>query len=1058
MNVHLLRGKSAASGQGYLLHAKKLRILFLIAVFTLSSFVLLAQDVTVTGRVTAGDTALVGVTVAVKGSPTATQTDQNGNFTISASPKAILVFSSVGYISQEIAVGTRKEFSIELKPAANSMNEVIVVGYGTQRKATVSGAVSSVGSSELMKTPATTTSGALVGKVQGITARSPDSRPGSITNIQIRNMGNPLFVIDGVPADAGQFNQLGIGDIENISILKDASAAIYGLRAANGVILVTTKKGRTGAKPQINVMSYYGFQNLTRFPDPPNAANYMRGLAWSNQNRGLPNPSNITPAELAKWDAGTEPGYKSYDYSKINFQTNVPQYYLSASAAGGGPNSKYYLSFSHLSQDATITDFLFKRYNFQANMEAGLAKGLKVGAQIAGRYERRFQTGVPGLDDYFNPLLSIFTMWPTEAPYANDNPKYVNTTHNINVNPATYKADFTRYSEDQWRAIKPIFTVSYDLPFGLSLKGTYAYNYTTQRLEEFEYTYNTYTYDAPTDKYNITGGNQNPWRRKRDQTIEDNFAQLQLSYSKTIGDHSVSAVAAYERSSVKSHWLETGSLPQNNTVAIVYFQDQNRLDQRYSEEARAGYIGRINYNYRQKYLVEILGRYDGSYLYAPESRWGLFPGVTLGWRLLQEDFMDNKVGRVFSDLKLRASYGETGSEIGDAAGNPPGAFGYLQGYNYASRNAVFNGVLTTGVSPRGLPTTSLSWVTNITKNIGLDFGFFKNKLSGSIDVFERERKGLPAAQYDILLPIEVGYTFPLQNLNGDATRGIEGILTYSSNTKNGLTYSISANATIARLRALYTYKPRFGNSWDQYRNSIEDRWANVNFGFHIIGQFQSQEQIDNHPINNDGQGNRTQLPGDLIYDDVNGDKIINDLDQRPIGYAEGAQPYASMGINTQFGYKGFSLIINFAGATMQTYRREFEAQIPFQNNGAGVDYLITDAWRRTDPFDAKSPWIPGTYPAVRKDNPTQVNYSRRNDFWITNVHYIRLRDLEIGYDVPKTFLQRFGIVGLRVYAHGTNVFTWDNLKSFQIDPEISSTNALVYAQQRLFAFGINLNL
>lgn len=1057
MNVRLLTWRYNASLPGCFMLKCQRRYLLLF-LLTLSSSVIFAQQ-RVTGRITtAGDSAVAGASIVVKGTRTATQTDAAGNFTISAPANGTLVVTSVGYVSREVPINNRSEISVQLQAATGSMNEVVVVGYGTQRRATVSGAVSSIGSSELLQTPAVTTSGALVGKVQGITARAPDARPGAQTNIQIRNMGNPLFVIDGVPSDAGQFNQLGVADIENISILKDASAAIYGLRAANGVILVTTKKGRTNAKPDINVSAYYGIQNLTRFPTPPDAATYMRGLAWSNQNRGLSNPSNITPAELAKWDAGTDPGYQSYDYSKINFRTNVPQSYLNASASGGGQNSRYYFSVSQVSQDATIKDFLFKRYNFQANLEAGLGKGLKVGTQISGRYERRFQTGVPGLDDYFNPLLSVFTMWPTEAPYANGNPKYVNTTHNINVNPATYDVDFTGYSEDQWRAAKPIFTVSYDLPLGLQLKGTYSYNYTTQRLEEFEYTYNTYTYDPATDKYNVTGGNQNPWRRKRDQTIEENFAQAQLSFNRSFGDHSVSAVAAYERSDLKAHWLETGSLPQNNTVAIVYFQDQNRLDQRYNEEARAGYVARVNYNYKQKYLIEALGRYDGSYLYAKESRWGLFPGVTLGWRPLKENFMDNSFGRVFSDLKLRASYGETGSEIGDAAGNPPGAFGYLQGYNYASRNAVFNGVLTTGVAPRGLPTTSLTWVTNITKNIGIDFSVLKNKLSGSFDVFERRRTGLPAAQYDILLPVEVGYTFPLQNLNADAIRGLEGIITFSSNIKNGLTYSISANATIARLRSLYTYKPRFGNSWDQYRNSIEDRWANVNFGYHIIGQFQSQEQIDNHPINNDGQGNRTLLPGDLIYDDVNGDKIINELDQRPIGYAEGAQPYASMGLNTQFGYKGISLIIDFAGATMQTYRREFEAQIPFQNNGAGVGYLITDAWRRTDPFDPNSAWIPGTYPAVRKDNPTHVNYSRRNDFWITNVHYVRLRNLEIGYDFPKTLLQRYGIAGLRVYAHGTNLISFDNMKPFQIDPEISSTNALVYPQQRLFTFGINLNL
>ncbi|MBD0376435.1 MAG: carboxypeptidase-like regulatory domain-containing protein, partial [Flavisolibacter sp.] len=404
MNVQLLHWKCTASLQSCLLQARNLRILVLFALFTLSSSVLLAQQGTVTGRVTAGDTALTGVTITVKGTSTATQTDQNGNFTISAPPSATLVFSSVGYISQEITVGGRKDFSIQLRPAANSMSEVVVVGYGTQRRATVTGSVSSIRSSELLKTPAVTTSGALVGKVQGITARAPDARPGAGTNIQIRNMGNPLYVIDGVPADAGQFNQLGVADIDNISILKDASAAVYGLRAANGVILVTTKKGRTGIKPDINVMAYYGLQNFTRLPKQPDAATYLRGLAWSNQNRGIPNPANLTPQEIAKWEAGTEPGYQSFDYYKMVMRPNVPQYYVSASASGGGPNSRYYFSASHVNQDALIRDFLFKRYNFQANLEAGLAKGLKLGTQISGRYERRFQAGVPGLDDYFNPM------------------------------------------------------------------------------------------------------------------------------------------------------------------------------------------------------------------------------------------------------------------------------------------------------------------------------------------------------------------------------------------------------------------------------------------------------------------------------------------------------------------------------------------------------------------------------------------------------------------------------------------------------------------------------
>jgi len=1045
-------------GESLSYHLKKPAILLFIFLGIFSVNVI-AQSSPVRGRVTSGDSALTGVTVQVQGGNATSVTDENGRFSINAPANSTLILSYVGFATQEIKVNGRTSIDVRMQVAGQQLNEVVVVGYGTQRRATITGAVSAVRAEDLTRTPTTTTSGALVGRVQGITARQTDARPGGTTNIQIRNMGDPLYVIDGVPADAAQFNNLGVNDVESISILKDASAAIYGLRAANGVILVTTKKGRTGGKTAININGYQGYQNFTRFPKPPDAATYLRGLAYSNQNLRLPNPTTLNAAEIAKWEAGATRQYQSVDYYKYIMRPNIPQSYLNASASGGAANSRYYFSVSHVGQEALIRDFSFGRTNFQANLEAGLAKGLKLSTQISGRYEKRRQAGVPGLDDYFNPMLSIFSMRPTEKPFANDNPLYVNgDVNNININPATYQMDVTGYSKDDWRAVRPIFSVQYDLPFGLTAKGTYSLNYTTQRLEEFEYTYDAYTYDPATDKYNVSGGNQNPWRRKRDQNIEETFAQLQLNYNKKFGDHTVSATAAYERSDATYEWLETGSLPQNNTVAIVYFQDQNRLDNRYSEVARAGYIGRINYNYKNKYLIEGLGRYDGSYLYARENRYGLFPGVSLGWRPLEESFMKNAVGGVFNDLKIRASYGETGSEIGFPNGDAPTPFGYLQGYNYASRDAVFNGVRVTGVSPRGLPITALTWVTNIAKNIGLDFTVLKNKLTGTFDLFERKRTGLPAPKYDVLLPVEAGYSFPNQNLNSDAIRGVEGQLTYSSSKGNGFNYSISANATVARLRSLSTYKPRFGNSYDQYRNSVENRWANVNFGYQVIGRFQTQDEINNYPINNDGQGNRTQLPGDLIFADVNGDKIINNLDQRPIGYAQGAQPYASFGLNTNFAYKGFSLAIDFAGATMQTYERQFEMQIPFQNNGAGVGHLISDAWRRADPFDNKSAWIPGTYPAVRKDNPTHVNFQNRNNFWIVNVKYVRLRNLQLGYEVPKLFLNRFGVSGLRVYVQGTNLLTLDNVKQFEIDPEISSTNGLVYPQQRLFSFGFNLNL
>jgi TonB-linked SusC/RagA family outer membrane protein len=1034
-----------------------------------------SQEITVTGVVTdASGQPLSGVSVTVKAGLMSTATSDQGAFSIRVpNNAAILVFSYLGYRTQEITVNERRIINVQMDAGTEMLDDVIVVGYGTQSRASVTGAVSSIKSAELVRTPSVAATSALVGKLAGVTARTTDSRPGNGSNIQIRNLGNPLYVIDGVPYSmnegttgfgfnsgiSGQniFNNLGLEDIESITVLKDASASVYGLRASNGVVLITTKRGLQNETTSINVTSYYGLQNFTRFPRPANAGQYVRGLVESAQNYGNDPTLLYTPEQLAKWEAGTERGFRSYDYFDIVMRPNVPQYYLSANASGGTEKSNYYISASHVSQDAIIRDFTFDRTNIQANMTGKIAGGLSVGTQISGRVEKRHNVGVPGLDDYFNPLLSVFSMWPTESPYANDNPQYIHQTHNVNVNPATYKDDVTGYVDQWWRAMNVNMTAQYDFKFGLTAKGLYSYNFTNEDLDGFEYTYDAYLYDEATDTYFTRPGfgNQNPWREKHKRNVISRFAQFQLNYNKSFGDHNVAIVAAYEQSDNDNSRNVIHTVPPNNYIPIMNFADQDYLADEWSVEARAGYVGRINYNFQQKYLVEVLGRYDGSFLYAPENRWGFFPGVSVGWRIAEEGFFKDNLSNWVNDLKIRASYGETGSEMG------VGAFAYLPGYSFGGggvndgRSAVLDGNFISGLRPRGLPITNLSWVTNQNKNIGIDFTIFQ-KLTGQIDVFERKRTGLPAARYDVLLPSEVGYTLPNENLNSDATRGMDGMITFRDQVGD-VSYSIGINGTLARLRNLSTYKPRFGNSYNEYRNSIEDRWASVNWGYQVVGQFQSQDQIDNHTINNDGQGNRSLLPGDLIFKDVNGDGIINDMDLEPIGYAEGGLPYLNYGFNGMISYKGISLAMDLVGAGMQTYFRDWELKYPFQNNGNLIKSVADDHWRRADPYDPNSEWIAGTYPALRKDLNSHVNY-RRSDFWVTNVRYLRLRNLEVGYSLPKSVLQPIGISGLRFFASGTNLISFDNVRKFEIDPEISSTNGLVYPQQRLYTFGFNLSL
>ena len=381
---------------------RHLKFLCTCVILLLTSVAVFAQT-QITGHVAdmKGE-AIIGANVTLKGTTNGTITDFDGHFTLNVNdPNGILAVSFIGYKTKEVKIGEKTIFQIILEEDTETLDEVVVVGYGTQTKKSLTGAVSDVKSDALTRSVSTTTAGALSGKIAGISTRAVDARPGRGINLEIRNMGSPLFVIDGIPyggmnsrdwlqasdvSGNDVFNALNIEDIESITVLKDASAAIYGLRAANGVVLVTTKKGRKNEKVSINVNGYYGWQNLTRFPKLANAGQYVRGLAEAAQNRGE-DPNNLyTPEELAKWQAGTEPGYKSYDYYDMVMRKNVPQYHINANVTGGSDKTNYYLSVAHTSQDAMMRDFKYQRTNFQLNLDSKITDHFTVGAQISGKY------------------------------------------------------------------------------------------------------------------------------------------------------------------------------------------------------------------------------------------------------------------------------------------------------------------------------------------------------------------------------------------------------------------------------------------------------------------------------------------------------------------------------------------------------------------------------------------------------------------------------------------------------------------------------------------------
>ena len=1037
--------------------------------FLLSCFMLLMSVVAfaqnqVTGHVAdATGEPIIGANVTVKGTTVGTITDIDGNFTLEVgSTDGTLVVSFIGYKSAEAAIKGKSPINVILQEDTETLDEVVVVGYGTQNRKSLTGAISDVKSESLTRSVSTTTAGALSGKIAGISTRAKDARPGKGISLEIRNMGAPLYVIDGIPygGNTGNdwlvnsevsgndvFNSLNIEDIESITVLKDASAAIYGLRASNGVVLVTTKKGKKNEKVSINVNGYYGWQNLTRFPELANAEQYTRGLAEAAQNRGEDPNSVYTKEELAKWAAGTEKGYKSYDYYDMIMRKNVPQYHVNASVTGGSERTNYYLSVAHTSQEAMMPDFNYQRTNFQLNLDTKITNRFTIGAQVSGRYEKTNDVGLPGGDGYYSAILAVFKMRPIDSPYANDNPNYIRNidSYRNGYNPAAFRRDIAGYKDSMTRYANINAYAQYDFGFGLTAKATFSYGYTNSRFDGYQYAYQIYTYDEASDTYNGTNA-AGRWRLQIDRSVPTRYMQLQLNYNKQIKDHNISAVLGYEASDYDWSKKTYGTEPSTDYLPLLQMDEINSFGDEWSYEARAGWLARVNYDYAHKYLVELLARYDGSYLYAPSQRWGFFPGASIGWRISEENFFA-PLKSVVDDLKIRASIGQTGTESGVSL------FGYLSGYNWNQGSAVLDGEYVTGLNQRGLPVTNLSWTKNTTKNIGFDLTMFGNRLTISADAFRKDITGVPAARYDVLLPSEVGYSLPNENLNKQAYVGTEAMATWTDHIGD-FNYRVSGNITFSRYRNIESYKPRFSNSWDEYRNSSEDRWGGIYWGYQVIGQFQSEEEIKNYPVNLDGQGNTTLLPGDLIYKDVNNDGVINGMDERPIGFPEGWAPILSFGGNIGLEWKGIDLNIDFSGGAMQGWRQNYELTNAYHNGGNSPAYLLEDRWHRLDLYDPESEWVPGRYPAIRNG---EFAYNNKNsDFWLHNVNYLRISNLEIGYSLPTWMLKPIHAQKVRIYGSVSNLCSFDNVHQYGIDPEITAAAAVVYPQQRTFLVGFNV--
>ena len=775
---------------------------------------------------------------------------------------------------------------------------------------------------------------------------------------------------------------------------------------------------------------------------------YVAAETWARKSEG---DRRYPKSEYDKWMDGTETGYKGFNWRDYIW-TSAPQYYINTNFQGGSDKSNYYVAISHLGQDATVRNYGgFKRTNVQMNIDTQITSRLKVGASMNGRIEERKNPGVPEADDYWMPRFGTYRNLPTKRPFANDNPKYPTlTSSNAATNFGWLNYELSGEYKETWRVAQLQATAEYDIFDGLKAKALVGYYLAYQQMNNQEYTYKLYGYDEATDTYPVIFENNNPWRERRVGHNEELMSNIQLSYNKRFGDHNVAAVAGVEsiKRDTPTSWLH--AIPTANALHLIDYETMDTYNDEGNEtEARLGWMFRGNYDYANKYLVEFSARYDGSWKFPPDHRWGFFPSASVGWRISEENFWkESKLSNIFSDLKIRGSYGM----VGDDNVSGYAAFDYMSGYNYKNGGSVIDGKYTIGSVPRGLPVTTLSWIKAKILDVGFDVAFLDNRLTGQFDFFRRQRDGLPASRYDVLLPSEVGFSLPKENLNSDVHMGYDAAVRWTDRVED-FTYSIGGNITYSRFYDWEQYKPRFSNSWDVYRNSLNHRFGYLNWGLEAIGQFNSWEEIATYPIDNDRQGNKTLRPGDIKYKDVNGDGVINSLDERPIGYREDSTPILNFGLNFSFGWKGFDLAFDFTGGAMGSWYQQWEQRNPFHDGGNNPQYYMEDTWRLSDIWDADSELIPGKYPMLLIGNSSHSNYWN-STFWKKNVRYVKLRNLELGYTLPKHIVEKALISDLRFYVAGTNLLTFTNAPG--IDPESTEGNGLGYPTTRIINIGVNL--
>jgi TonB-linked SusC/RagA family outer membrane protein len=991
------------------------------------------QQQKVTGRLTdATGNPLPGVTILEKKTTNGTLSDQNGNFSISVSSgNSILVFSYIGYTAQEISVGSQNVINVILKESLSTLDEVVIVGYGTQKKATITGAISDIKGEELNKSPISNLSNAIVGEISGVIAQQTNGgEPGNdASNIYIRGLATtgdaaPLIVIDGVANRPGGLERLNTNDIESVTVLKDASAAIYGAQAANGVILITSKRGKIG-EPSISLNLNTGISSLARNPRMTDAATFAQ---IQNEIQGYNGSDPIwTPAEIQKFKDGSDPiNYPNTDWLKLAIKpqgavTNK----LNLSITGGTEKANYYVSLGHINQDGNFKNGAlgYKQYNIASNVDVQVTKKLKVSLDVNLREEDRQNSGLSSNFIYQTLIKSPPTKLavlpngsPASTALGGDNPLFATTeAYGLTTNTTDVALLSLKFK--------------YDLPVtGFSLDGFTAYDISSYENKAFHKNYKEYALESD-GTYSVAKDQPRSLYQDYSGTKSLTY-NLKLNFVKNFDKHFINSFISYEQNNSVGDYFGAsrvaGFLSDNPTLANLDLGSpvgQSLYGSASAPARRRNLLGRVTYSYADKYLFEFSARYDGSSTFGPGKQYGFFPGTSVGWRISEENFVKDNFSLI-SNLKLRASYGLLGNDR-------ISPFQYVQLYSIGT-GPVFGIDLnrSVGISPGVQPNVNVTWEKAKNYNLGFDLGLFKDKLTFSAEWFMQKRSDLLAVR-NLTVPAYTGIVLPDENIGKVQNSGYE--ISASHKNKIGeLNYSVGDNLVYAKNKVIFMDEPLASANFPAYQR-LTGHTINSWSRFLSDGIFHSQQEIDAYP-HLDG----TQ-PGDIRYVDVNKDGKIDDLDRVAIDNTD--IPQITYGLNASVNWKGWGLDILFQGQAKSKHNFVWDTS-PGQNY---YNSFAEGRWTPDNPNSNKVRAISGG------------TNTWGSDYWLRDASFIRLKNVELSYTLTAKLLQRIGIKSARLYISGENLFTVTNYEP-SVDPEISEFAGAIYPIQKTINFGATITL